>query len=61
MVSLLLAVVSFLVWVLIVFVRPIGLGIAHVLLGLSAVLIIRWWALREQSGGQNPQGRGSGG
>ena len=44
MLSLLLGVASFLVWVLIVYVRPIGLGIAHVLLGLSGVLIIRWWA-----------------
>ena len=47
MLSLLLGVASFLLWVLIVYVRPIGLGIAHVLLGLSGVLIIRWWALRE--------------
>lgn len=47
MTSLLVGVVSFLVWVLVVFVRPIGLGVAHVLLGLSAVLIIRWWALRQ--------------
>lgn len=47
MLSLLLGVVSFLLWVLIVYVRPIGLGIAHVLLGLSGVLIIRWWALRD--------------
>ena len=47
MLSLLLGVVSFLLWVLIVYVRPIGLGIAHVLLGLSGVLIIRWWATRD--------------
>lgn len=47
MLAMLLGVASFLLWVLIVYVRPIGLGIAHVLLGLSGVLIIRWWALRE--------------
>lgn len=51
MLSLLLGVVSFLLWVLIVYVRPIGLGIAHVLLGLSGVLIIRWWALRSSMTG----------
>lgn len=49
MLSLLLGVVSFLLWVLIVYVRPIGLGIAHALLGLSGVLIIRWWALRSST------------
>jgi hypothetical protein len=45
---------SFLLWVLVVFVRPIGLGIAHLLLGLSGVLIIRWWALREETGPVRP-------
>jgi len=47
MVALLAGIASFLVWILIVFIRPVGLGIAHALLGLSAVLIVRWWALRE--------------
>jgi hypothetical protein len=51
MILLLGSVVSFLLWVLLVFVRPIGLGIAHILLGLSAVLIIRWWALRHSAAG----------
>jgi hypothetical protein len=51
MVSLLLGIVSFLVWILLVFVRPIGLGIVHILLGLSGVLLIRWWALREPGKG----------
>ena len=46
-VSPLVALVGFAVWVVVVFIRPIGLGVAHVLLGLSAVLFIRWWALRE--------------
>ena len=47
MVSLLIGLMSFLVWVLIVYVRPIGLGVAHVLLGLSGILIIRWWAMTK--------------
>lgn len=46
-VSLLLALASLVAWVMLVFVRPIGLGVTHVLLGLSGVLFIRWWALRE--------------
>ncbi len=45
-VSLVLAVVSLVAWIFLVFVRPIGLGVAHVLLGLAGILIIRWWALR---------------
>ncbi len=49
MVSLLVAIASFLVWILLVFVRPIGLGVVHILWGLTAVLIIRWWALRDRS------------
>jgi hypothetical protein len=46
--------VSFLLWVLVVFIRPIGLGIAHLLLGLSGVLLIRWWALRDPTGTRRP-------
>lgn len=56
MLSFLLGVASFLVWVLIVYVRPIGLGIAHVLLGLSGVLIIRWWATRDSGLGARESG-----
>ena len=44
--SLLVALLGFAMWLVVVFLRPIGLGVAHVLLGLSAVLFIRWWALR---------------
>ena len=47
--TLVFAVVCFAAWVLLVFVRPVGLGIVHVLLAVSAVLLIRWWALREKA------------
>jgi hypothetical protein len=56
MISLLLGAASFLLWVVIVYVRPIGLGIAHVLLGLSGVLIIRWWATRDSGLGTRESG-----
>lgn len=49
MASLLVGLFSLLVWVLIVFIRPIGLGVAHLLLGLGAVLIVRWYALRDSA------------
>ena len=44
--TLLAAVGSLAVWVVLVFIRPVGLGVVHVLLGLGVVLWIRWWALR---------------
>ena len=45
-ISLLAALASLTLWIIAVFIRPIGLGVAHVLLGLGAVLLIRWWALK---------------
>ncbi|HEV8358793.1 MAG TPA: hypothetical protein VGQ17_18710 [Gemmatimonadales bacterium] len=46
--TLLAAVGSLGVWVVLVFIRPVGLGVVHVLLGLGVVLWIRWWALRDE-------------
>jgi len=46
--NLLIALASFMLWVIFVFFRPIGLGVVHLLLVVSAVLFIRWWALKEQ-------------
>jgi len=39
-------------WVLVVFVRPVGSGIVHLLLGAGAVLWVRWWATRPVRGEQ---------
>jgi hypothetical protein len=39
-------------WVTLTFVRPVGLGIVHLLWGASAVLWIRWWALKPVTGNQ---------
>jgi len=33
-------------WVLLAYVRPVGLGVVHLLLAAGAALWIRWWALR---------------
>ena len=49
-VTLLIALASFVLWAVFVFVRPIGLGVVHLLLVLSAVLFIRWWATKPVSG-----------
>ncbi len=37
------------IWVLAVFVQPVGLGIVHLLLAAGAVLWIRWWAQSAKS------------
>ena len=47
-VNLLVALASFALWAVFVFVRPIGLGVVHLLLVVSAVLFVRWWALRDE-------------
>jgi hypothetical protein len=39
-------------WVVLVFIRPVGLGVVHLLLGAGVVLWIRWWATRDE----RPQG-----
>ncbi len=44
--SLIASVVCLLLWAVLVFVRPVGLGVVHILLAVSAVLWVRWWALR---------------
>jgi hypothetical protein len=36
-------------WVLVTFIRPVGLGVVHLLLAAGAVLLIRWWALRGEA------------
>ena len=35
-------------WVIFTFIRPIGLGVVHLLLGAGAVLWVMWWATREK-------------
>jgi len=39
--------VSLLVWVLITFVFPLGVGAVHIPLGLGVSLLVWWWALRK--------------
>jgi len=45
--TLLVALASLLLWVVLTFVLPLGVGVVHVLLGLGATLLVRWWALRK--------------
>ena len=50
--SLLASVACLVLWTVLVFIRPVGLGVVHVLLAVGAVLWIRWYALRPLSGEQ---------
>jgi hypothetical protein len=50
--SLIASLVCLAAWILLAFVRPVGLGIVNLLWAASAVLWIRWWA--TTSGNQLP-------
>lgn len=45
--TLLAAIALLSLWVVFTFVIPAGLGIVHVLLGLGAALLVRWWVIRD--------------
>jgi len=49
--SLILSVLCLAVWAVLTFIRPVGLGIVHVLLALGAVLWVRWWGTRPVGSG----------
>lgn len=37
--------ISLVLWIVFGFVIPVGVGIVHALLGVSAILFVRWWGL----------------
>lgn len=45
---LLLGAILLLVWIVLTFITPVGLGVVHVLLGAGVLLIIRGWVDAEQ-------------
>lgn len=48
--SLIASVVCLALWAVLVFIRPVGLGVVHVLLAAGAVLLVRWWGMRPLDG-----------
>ncbi len=44
--TLLAAIVSLLAWLALLFFTSVTAGAIHLLLALSATLLVRWWALR---------------
>ncbi len=45
------AVVSLLAWLYLAFLHPVAHGAVHLLLALGVVVLVRWWALRDQARG----------
>lgn len=45
-ITLLAAIVSLLAWLVLLFFTSVTAGAIHLLLALSATLLVRWWALR---------------
>ena len=41
---------SILVWIVLTFVTPVGLGVIHILLGAGVLALIRGWVERESGG-----------
>lgn len=46
-VTLVMAIVSLVLWIVFGFVVPIGVGAIHLLLAVGTILLVRWWALRS--------------
>lgn len=46
-VNLIGAIIALAAWLVLTFIRPVGLGIIHILLAVGVVLLIRWWGLRR--------------
>ncbi len=44
--TLLLALVSLIIWVMLAFVWGPKPGVVHLLLALGSTLLVRWWAIR---------------
>jgi len=47
--TLLAAIATLALWILVTFIRPVGLGIVHLLYAAGVVLVIRWWAGRREA------------
>jgi hypothetical protein len=48
--TLVLALVSLVLWVVLAFVVPVGAGAVHLLLAAGTTLLVRWIALRDTPG-----------
>jgi hypothetical protein len=46
-VTLVVAVVSLIAWILLAFLFPVGIGYVHLLLGIGVTLLVRWFALEN--------------
>jgi hypothetical protein len=44
--SLIVAILSLVLWIVFAFVLPVGIGAIHVLFALGATLLVRWYAVK---------------
>jgi hypothetical protein len=44
--TLALAVLSLVLWIVLAFISPVGFGAVHLLLAVSTTLFVRWYALK---------------
>jgi hypothetical protein len=44
--SLIVAVLSLILWIVFAFIVPVGIGAIHLLFALGATLLVRWYALK---------------
>lgn len=49
MLTLLVAILSLVAWVIFAFILKVGSGAIHLLLAVGGTLLVRWWALRVSS------------
>jgi hypothetical protein len=45
-ISLVLATLALVLWIVFAFVLPVGIGAIHVLFAIGATLLVRWYALK---------------
>jgi len=46
MLTLVIAILTLVAWVVFAFILKVGSGAIHLLLAVGATLLVRWWALR---------------
>ncbi len=48
--NLVVALLLLALWVVYGFILPVAVGAIHLLLAIAAILLVRWWALRDMTG-----------
>jgi hypothetical protein len=49
-ITLIVALIALVLWIVFTFVLPVGVGAIHLLLAVGTTLLVRWWAVRGSEG-----------